>query len=59
MSKIPQCAKTAFRGLGYRFEVFKASPEGGIEMTKVKVAIADDNRELLKQWSSIFKDMPK
>ena len=47
--------KTAFRGLGYRFEVFKASPEGGIEMTKVKVAIADDNRELLKTMEQYFQ----
>lgn len=47
--------KTAFRGLGYRFEMFKASPEGGIEMTKVKVAIADDNRELLKTMEQYFQ----
>lgn len=47
--------KTALRGLGYRFEVFKASPEGGIEMTKVKVAIADDNRELLKTMEQYFQ----
>ncbi len=35
--------------------MFKASPEGGIEMTKVKVAIADDNRELLKTMEQYFQ----
>ncbi len=59
MSKIPQCVKKTLGVTVLCFEQSKQSPEGGMEMTKVKVAIADDNRELLKTMEHYFQGHPE